>query len=393
MMGGGGGTIFHAEASSGWGGQELRILAELEGLAGRGYRTGLICEPNAPIGDRARALGRPVHAVRFRWSGDPAAIRQVAGILRRERADVLGTHSSLDAWVGGIAARFCGVPVVRTRHLDLPLKRNPLSRAVYRLLADTIVVTGASGAARLVAESGVSPARVHVVPTGIDLARFDPTAVDGSRIRRELGFPPGVPVVGTIGVLRALKGPDVFLRGCRIILDKIPATRFLMAGDGPLRREVRDMQENLGLAEAMHLLGHREDVPELLAALDVFVLSSLGSEINPQAVSQAMVMGVPVVASALPGVSEMAREGETALLFPPGDVTALAAAVCQMLTDESARRALAARAQAEAREHCGLERMLDRMERIYLDEMARCRGGSAGRIAPRAADPGEAVRR
>ena len=389
MMGGDGGTIFHTEASSGWGGQELRILAELEGLARRGYRTGLICEPNAPIGDRARALGRPVHAVRFRWSGDPAAIRQVAGILRRERADVLGTHSSLDAWVGGIAARLCGVPVVRTRHLDLPLQRNPISRAVYRLLADVIVVTGASGAARLVAESGVSPERVGVVPTGIDLARFDPAAVDGSRIRRELGLPPGVPVVGTIGILRALKGPDVFLRGCRAILDRVPAVRFLMVGDGPLRREAHDLRGKLGLGEAVHLLGHREDVPELLAALDVFVLSSLGGEINPQVVSQAMVMGVPVVASALPGVSEMAREGETALLFPPGDVTALADAVCRILMDEPARRVLAARAQVEAREHCGLERMLDRMERIYLDEMARRRGRSAGRTV----DPGKAVRR
>ena len=392
-MGGGGGTIFHAEASSGWGGQELRILAELEGLAGRGYRTGLICEPNAPIGDRARALGRPVHAVRFRWSGDPAAIRQVAGILRRERADVLGTHSSLDAWVGGIAARFCGVSVVRTRHLDIPLKRNPLSRAVYRLLADTIVVTGASGAARLVAESGVSPERVHVVPTGIDLARFDPAAVDGSRIRRELGFPPGVPVVGTIGVLRALKGSNVFLRGCRAILDRIPAARFLVVGDGPMRREVHDLQKTLGLSEAAHLLGHREDVPDVMAALDVFVSSSLGGEINPQVVSQAMAMGVPVVASSLPGMLELAREGETALLFAPGDAAALADAVCRLLADEPVRRRLAERARAEVCEAYTLERMLDRMERIYLDEMARCRGGSAGRTAPRAADPGEAVRR
>jgi glycosyltransferase involved in cell wall biosynthesis len=393
MMGGEGGTIFHAEASSGWGGQELRILAELEGLARRGYRTGLICEPNAPIGDRARALGRPVHAVRFRWSGDPAAIRQVAGILRRERVNVLGTHSSLDAWVGGIAARFCGVPVVRTRHLDIPLKRNPLSRAVYRLLADTIVVTGVSGAARLVAESGVSTTRVRVVPTGVDLTRFDPGSADGRRIRGEFGIPSGAPVVGTIGVLRALKGPEVFLRGCRIILDRNPAARFLMAGDGPLWREVRDLQEKLGLAEAMHLLGHREDVPDVLAALDVFVSSSLGGEINPQAVSQAMAMGIPVVASALAGMWEQAGEGETALLFPPGDAAALADAVCRLLADEVARRRLAERARAEVCEAYTLERMLDRMERIYLDEMARYRGGSAGRTAPRAADPGEAVRR
>jgi glycosyltransferase involved in cell wall biosynthesis len=166
-----------------------------------------------------------------------------------------------------------------------------------------------------------------------------------------------------------------------------------MAGDGPLRREVRDLQEKLGLAEAMHLLGHREDVPDVMAALDVFVSSSLGGEINPQAVSQAMAMGIPVVASALPGMREQAREGETALLFPPGNAAALAEAVCRLLADEAARRRLAERARAEVCEAYTLERMLDRMERIYLDEMARCRGGSAGRTAPRSTDPGEAVRR
>jgi glycosyltransferase involved in cell wall biosynthesis len=90
---------------------------------------------------------------------------------------------------------------------------------------------------------------------------------------------------------------------------------------------------------------------------------------------------------------ELAREGETALLFAPGDAAALADAVCRLLADEPARRRLAERARAEVCKAYTLERMLDRMERIYLDEMARCRGGSAGRTAQRAADPGEAVRR
>jgi glycosyltransferase involved in cell wall biosynthesis len=160
-----------------------------------------------------------------------------------------------------------------------------------------------------------------------------------------------------------------------------------------MRREVHDLQKTLGLSEAAHLLGHREDVPDVMAALDVFVSSSLGGEINPQVVSQAMAMGVPVVASSLPGMLELAREGETALLFAPGDAAALADAVCRLLADEPARRRLAERARAEVCKAYTLERMLDRMERIYLDEMARCRGGSAGRTAQRAADPGEAVRR
>lgn len=364
-MGEAGYTIFHAEASTAWGGQELRILAELEGLARRGSRTGLICEQEAPIGTRARALGCPVHPVRFRWSADPAAIRRIARILRDERVDVLATHSSLDAWVGGLAARWCGVPVVRTRHLDLPLKRNPLSRMVYRRLADTIVVTGASGGDRLIAGAGVPAERVFVVPTGIDLARFHPAAAAGEDIRRALDIPASAPIVGTVGVLRAIKGTDVFLRGCRMILDRIPAARFLVVGDGPMRREVRELREALGLSGVAHLLGQREDIPELLAAMDVFVFPSLGADINSQAVSQAMAMGVAVAASDIPGNLEQARAGETALLFAPGDSASLADAACRLLWDPDMRRALAARALARVRSGYTLHTMLDRMDAIY----------------------------
>lgn len=384
-MTGSGATIFHTEASMAWGGQELRVLAELDGLAKRGHRTGLICENDAPIAARARAFACPVYPVRFRWSADPMAIRRVTRVLRGERVDVLATHSSLDAWVGGIAARWCRIPVVRTRHLDLPLKRNVLSRSVYRLLADMVVVTGRSGAERLALESGVAAGRLVVVPTGIDPARFDPQTVRGDGVRRALGIADTAPVVGTIGVLRAIKGTDVFLRGCRAILDRIPSVRFLVAGDGPMRREVRELRDALGLSETVHLLGHRDDVPELLAAMDVFVFPTLGGDINAQAVSQAMAMNVPVVASDIPGNQEQARDGDTALLFPSGNAEALAEAVCRLIGDSDLRGQLAARAQVRIREGYSLEAMLDKMEGVYCGQVARRRGQEFGTgSAPRA---------
>jgi glycosyltransferase involved in cell wall biosynthesis len=216
--------------------------------------------------------------------------------------------------------------------------------------------------------------RLFVVPTGVDLARFDPSAVDGGGIRRALGIPTAAPVVGTISVLRAIKGADVFLRGCRAILDRIPSARFLVVGDGPMRREVRELRDALGLSATVHLLGQREDVPELLAAMDVFVFPSLGADINSQAVSQAMAMGVAVVASDIPGNQEQARDGDTALVFPPGDAGALAEATCRLIGDEATRRRLAARGQATVRAGYTLETMLDRMESIYGVQIAKRRG-------------------
>ncbi len=386
-------TIFHSEASGGWGGQELRILAELEGLARRGYRTGLICEPGTLVAERARALGAPVHPVRFRWSADPSAIWEMGRVLREEGVGLLGTHSSLDAWVGGIAARWCGVPVVRTRHLNIPLKRNPVSRAVYRWLADAVIVTGGPAAIRLASEAGVPPERIHVVPTGIDLDRFDPARVDGSRIRIELGIEASAPLVGTVGVLRALKGMDVFLRGCRAILDRNPAARFLVVGDGPMRREIRALRGSLHLQEAVWLLGHREDIPELLAAMSVFVWPALTGEGNPQVVSQALAMGVPVVASALPGVLDLARDGDTALLFPAGDAEGLANTVCRLLEDGETRRRLASQGQSLARARLSVDVMLDRIEVIYAGVVRRRRERHAEGAASGTGEPEGRVRR
>ena len=167
-----------------------------------------------------------------------------------------------------------------------------------------------------------------------------------------------------------------------MILDRIPAARFLVVGDGPMRREVRELRDALGLSGAAHLLGQREDIPELLAAMDVFVFPSLGADINSQAVSQAMAMGVTVAASNIPGNLEQACDGETALLFAPGDSAGLADAVCRLIGDPETRRALAARALAAVRSGYTLETMLERMDAIYQEEVLRRRqNGVASRVS------------
>jgi glycosyltransferase involved in cell wall biosynthesis len=138
-----------------------------------------------------------------------------------------------------------------------------------------------------------------------------------------------------------------------------------------MRRELRELRDALRLSDAAHLLGQREDVPEVLAAMDVFVFPTLGADINSQAVSQAMAMGIPVAASAIPGNLEQASDGETALLFPPGDAGRLADVVCRLLEDPQLRQALAARARERVRSGYTLETMLDRMDDIYRTQAGR----------------------
>jgi len=160
-----------------------------------------------------------------------------------------------------------------------------------------------------------------------------------------------------------------------------------------MRREVRALWQARHLEGAAWLLGHREDIPELLAAMSVLVLPSLTGEGNPQVVSQAMAMGVPVVASALPGIMELARDGDTARLFPAGDAQGLADAVCRMLEDGEIRRRMASRGQALARARLSVDAMLDRIEVIYAGVVPGGHGRHAGRAAPRPGEPGERLRR
>ena len=134
----GGLTVFHTESSLGWGGQEIRVFTEARWLRQRGHAVGLVVPPGSALGARAEQADIPVGWVRMRPAMDPVAVGRIARRLRRGRAQLLVTHSSVDAWTAGLAARLSRIPVVRMRHLSVPVRPNVFSRAVYTLLCDQI---------------------------------------------------------------------------------------------------------------------------------------------------------------------------------------------------------------------------------------------------------------
>src|SRR4029453_9664933 len=177
-------TVLHTESSPGLGGQEVRTLTEARWTGERGWRVLVAGQPGGRFVERARAAGLEAVSVRMRGAWDVPAVWQLARIIRRERVDIVHTHSSVDAWIGGQAARACGIPVVRTRHVSIRIRRrlNP----VYRWLADRVITSG-EAIRRLVIEGGGSPARAVAIPAGVDLAEFS-GAGDGDAMRKELGL-------------------------------------------------------------------------------------------------------------------------------------------------------------------------------------------------------------
>lgn len=354
--------IAHSEASTGWGGQEHRVLAELTGFRARGSRVWLLAPDRSGVAQRARAAGLDVLPLDTnRWRFLPNALR-LARWLRQERIEVLNPHSSRDGWLLGVAGRWARVPfIVRSRHIDVDYPNRFVSRHAFTTLADHVITTSDKITRRLRDELRIPTDRVSTIPTGIDLARFRP---DGPRAA--LGLPDdGLPRLGMVSVLRSWKGHETFVAAAKLLVAGGLPARFVIVGEGVIRSRIEAQIAELGLTERFTFTGHREDVPEILRALDVLVIASTRHEGVPQIGLQALATGTPVVGSDVGGTPEIIRPGETGRIFPAGNAVALAAALRETLADAAATHANVQRGRASVERSHSLDAMMKRLDELY----------------------------
>jgi glycosyltransferase involved in cell wall biosynthesis len=337
-------------------------------MAARGHDMHLATRPHARIANEARAAGITVVTLPMRGNADLASVARLAAYLRRHRIQVVNTHSGVDTWIGSLAAKLARVPVlVRTRHLHLPLKRR-WSNFVH-FLPDTVITCGQAMQQLLVQECGFPQDRVVSIPTGIDFPRFTP-AVTRATTRQTLGIDAKVFVVLMVGIIRGVKRHEVALRAFEEFSRSCRDSRLLLAGEGPMRRDMEQLAKELGIEDRVIFLGHREDIPDLMAAADVLLLTSR-SEGIPQAISQALGVGLPVVATRVGGVPELIETEVTGLLVPPEDPGAVAAALRRMAADPEAVKGMVERGQRHALSRLSLQAMLDRTEDEYRRLLAK----------------------
>ena len=358
-------TVLHTESSHGHGGQEIRTLAEVRWLRGHGWGALIACQPDSPLFAEARASAIPVEAVRMRGATDVGAILQLRRLVRERAVSVVHTHSSVDSWLAGAAAKSLGRPVVRTRHVSIPIGRR---RALVYRLADRIITSGESVRSIVIA-AGIAPERVVSISAGVDGERFH-AGVSGKSVREELGLGQE-PVIGLVANVRGSKGHNIFLEAARAVIASEPGARFLIVGDGVGFDEVARRVTEMGLDARVRLTGFRRDIPEVMAALDVLVLPSIRSEAIPQVIPQALAVGTPVVASTVGGSPELIRDGENGHLVPPGDPKALADAVLALLKDPERARAMARAGQAMVRERYTIDATMVRTTAVYRELLER----------------------
>jgi glycosyltransferase involved in cell wall biosynthesis len=356
--------IVHTEASLGWGGQEIRILTEAQGMVERGHRVTLLCPPEARIHAAAQERGLPVEALPI-GRKKPGGVLALRRWLIANRADVINTHSSTDTWLAALACLFLKrpPPLVRTRHVSAPIPNNRATRWLYSAATRHIVTTGEALRRQLIEKNGFDADRITSIPTGMATNHFVPG--DPAAARARLGLPQGVPLIGIVATLRSWKGHRFLIEAFARLEDA--RARLVIVGGGPQREALDTQVASLGLADRVRLVGDQADVLPWFQSLDVFALPSYANEGVPQALVQAMLCALPCVTTSTGSIGEVARDGQTALIVNAEDVEDLQRGLGRLLVDPALRARLGASARAHCAANCSFEKMLERMEKVFLD--------------------------
>lgn len=297
--------------------------------------------------------------------------------LRRLRIRIVHAYNFYPNLFALPAARMARVPLVLASIRDTGVYQTPNQKRAQRLmcrLAHCIVVN-AEAVRQWLVEEGFRRDKIVVIRNGVDLSRFG-TRGDGPRLRRELGIPPGVPIVAVVTRLHELKGLDYFLQAAAAISGRHPEARFLIVGDryglkdravvreDAYQAELEAMATHLGIAHRVVFTGFRLDIPELLAEVAVSVLPSLSEGLS-NSLLESMAAGVPVVATRVGGSPEAVEDGVSGLLVPPRDASALARGMDALLGDPVLASNLGGAAARRVVDHFSLESMTRELERLY----------------------------
>jgi glycosyltransferase involved in cell wall biosynthesis len=369
-----------------------RHIGELSiGLAGRGVDVTLFAsavrDPTFRQ-DLARCAAAGVRIVEIPMRREIAPLHDLRHALRlvREfaarRFDVIHTHSSKAGALGRVAARIAArdAAIVHTPHTfafnfaeQFSPRKRKLFLAIERGLGrvtDRLIHVSESERREGIALGIVPAERAIVIENGIDAASY--AGRDRSRVRREFGIADDEPLIGAVGLLNEAKGHSYLIDAIATLRGRGSRARGLIVGEGALRADLERRIRDLSLGDAVILAGYRRDVPDVLAALDVFAMPSLW-EGMPYGVLEAMAAQKPVVASDVNGCRDLVRDGETGFLVPPRDPSALAAALERVLRDRERAAALAAAGRELVAREYSLATMIDRYVALF-DSLAREKG-------------------
>ncbi len=363
------------------GGADENTLLTIRGMSSR-YATDLAVGRDSELEDVALPPGVRVFVVpqlvrEIRPHRDLAALAHLVRLMRAEDYALVHTHTAKAGVLGRVAAATSGTPVVvHTLHgSTFHPYVNPVARHVYlaleRLAArwtDRFITVGDDLGQRYVDAGVMHSGDYDTIYSGMDVERFvgarTMSEFEQAQLRRELGVPLGVPLVGVFARLERRKGHVYLFEAMRALSERLPDLHLLVVGDGGYRRELQELAERLDITERLHWAGHRRDIQRTLAIVDVVALTSLWEGL-PRTLVQAALVGRPIVTFAVEGAREIVHDGVNGYVVPIGDVGALTTRLGQVL--ESVRRgaSMGGERVEELAELWSVDRMVDSTAALY----------------------------
>ena len=359
--------ILQLISSEGVYGAETMLLGLAKSLTSLGHEAVLgvfrnAHRPHTEIADAARLRGLAVEIIPCNGRVDWAAVRAVQRCIKAHSIDVVHTHGYKGNLYGLAAARQFHAPVIATCH---NWTDETASLRVYRYVDYLVlrrfrrIVAVSDAVAALLRTAGIPSSRITTIDNGIDLSPFKTAR---PKLREEMKEKPGM-LVGLVGRLTPPKGGEYFLQAAREVLAKIPAALFVLVGEGPERQTLEGLARQLGISRQVVFAGHRNDMPEVYASLDVLVLPSFNEGL-PMTIMEAMASGKPVIATPVGAVPKLITAEQTGLFVNPGDSLGLSAAILRILSDSSFREKLGRNGRAWVAQHFSAEAMA----RSYSDQ-------------------------
>ncbi len=355
--------ILHTESSRGWGGQEIRILREAEGMRKRGHEVILAVNSGGGLIARAKEAGFIVYELPFRRASALKTVYTLVRICKTHSIDLINTHSSLDAWFGGIAARIAKKRVIRTRHLSTPIRKGLNSRLLYKSLADFVVTTSSPILSTIGKQAKLPPYRMQCIPTGIAPHLLKADLLKAAEFRATLGVGPSDILVGTACFVRSWKGIHDLLKAA-VLLKHRKEIKWVIVGGGHVD-DYRSKIPELDLEGVVTFTGHLEAPYSAIRAMDIFVLLSTAHEGVSQASLQAAYLERPLVTTTVGGLPEVCIDGVTGLVVPPFSPESVANAVAKLADNPALREQYGLQGKHLVEEKFTLKHTLDEMEKVY----------------------------
>jgi glycosyltransferase involved in cell wall biosynthesis len=360
-----------------FGGGERVFAQIINRLSGERYKIMVACLPTGAFIEKIEGNEVEVKSVDMRNRFNPGVILQLADLMKRENVDIVHSQGARADFFARIAAKLSGVSIVVST-VPMPVEGfdvNPIKKLIYIIFnrfserfVDRFIVVSDSLEKIMIEKHGIESQRVVKIYNGIEKDEYciadEEIAYKRSRFRKKSDLGDNVPVIGVIGRLVWQKGFEYFIEAIPDVLRRFPKAMFLIVGEGELKDELKMKSKMLKLEDKIIFTGFRNDIKDVLASVDTFVMPSL-MEGLPVVLLEAMAMMKPIVATKIEGIREVLENGLTGLLVSPKDPQVLSEAIVDLLIHKDKARQMGLAARKVVEERFGVDIMVQKVEGVY----------------------------